>query len=130
MTEDNKENNRTPRSAETRAIKDTARKPWRPPSMLETPPAPEGFTYRWIRAEVVGQEDKKNVMSRLREGFDLVRVEEIGDFELPSIDNGKHAGVVSVVVCFWRRFRMKHVMKETPISITVHNRNKTRLTMI
>jgi hypothetical protein len=43
MTEDNKENNRTPRSAETRAIKDTARKPWRPPSMLETPPAPEGF---------------------------------------------------------------------------------------
>jgi hypothetical protein len=30
MTEDNKENNRTPRSAETRAIKDTARKPWRP----------------------------------------------------------------------------------------------------
>ena len=41
MTEDNKENNRTPRSAETRAIKDTARKPWRPPSMLETPPAPE-----------------------------------------------------------------------------------------
>jgi hypothetical protein len=35
-------------------------------------------------------------MSRLREGFDLVRVEEIGDFELPSIDNGKHAGVVSV----------------------------------
>jgi hypothetical protein len=81
MTEDNKENNRTPRSAETRAIKDTARKPWRPPSMLETPPAPE---------------DKKNVMSRLREGFDLVRVEEIGDFELPSIDNGKHAGVVSV----------------------------------
>ena len=96
MTEDNKENNRTPRSAETRAIKDTARKPWRPPSMLETPPAPEGFTYRWIRAEVVGQDDKKNVMSRLREGFDLVRVEEIGNFELPSIDNGKHAGVVSV----------------------------------
>ena len=95
MTEDKKSNNRAPRSAETRA-KDTARKPWRPPSMLETPPSPEGYTYRWIRAEVVGQEDKKNVMSRLREGFDLVRIEEIGDFELPSIDDGKHAGVVSV----------------------------------
>jgi len=95
MTEDKKTNNRAPRSAETRA-KDTARKPWRPPSMLETPPSPEGYTYRWIRAEVVGQEDKKNVMSRLREGFDLVRIEEIGDFELPSIDDGKHAGVVSV----------------------------------
>ena len=93
---DNKEtDNRTPRSADTRADMN-ARKPWRPPSMLETPPAPEGYTYRWIRAEIVGQEDKKNVMSRLREGFELVHASEIGDFELPSIDDGKHAGVVSV----------------------------------
>ena len=87
---DSKSNNRAPRSAETRA-KQVARKPWRPPSMLETPPAPEGFSYRWIRAEIVGQEDKKNVMSRLREGFELVSKEEIGDFELPSMDDGKHA---------------------------------------
>tara|TARA_Y100000004_G_scaffold39719_1_gene42822 strand:+ start:491 stop:967 length:477 start_codon:yes stop_codon:yes gene_type:complete len=92
---DSKSNNRAPRSAETRA-KQVARKPWRPPSMLETPPAPEGFSYRWIRAEIVGQEDKKNVMSRLREGFELVSKDEIGDFELPSMDDGKHAGVVSV----------------------------------
>jgi len=88
-------NNRAPRSAETRA-KDTARKPWRPPSMLDTPPAPEGYTYRWIRAELVGEEDRKNVMSRMREGFELVRAEEIGDFELPTMDDGRHAGVVAV----------------------------------
>lgn len=97
MTDENKveENNRTPRSAETRA-KDTARKPWRPPSMLDTPPAPEGYTYRWIRAELVGEEDRKNVMSRMREGFELVRSEEIKDFDLPSMDDGRHAGVVAV----------------------------------
>ena len=97
MTEDKniEKNNRTPRSAEVRA-KDTARKPWRPPSMLDTPPAPEGYTYRWIRAEIVGNEDRKNVMSRLREGFELVRSDEIGDFELPTMDDGKHAGVVAV----------------------------------
>ena len=97
MTDEKKveENNRTSRSAETRA-KDTARKPWRPPSMLDTPPAPEGYTYRWIRAELVGEEDRKNVMSRIREGFELVRIEEIGDFELPSMDDGRHAGVVAV----------------------------------
>ena len=87
--------NRTPRSAETRA-KDTARKPWRPPSMLDTPPAPEGYTYRWIRAELVGEEDRKNVMSRMREGFELVRAEEIQDFDLPTMDDGRHAGVVAV----------------------------------
>jgi hypothetical protein len=80
MADKKETNNRTPRSADTRATMN-ARKPWRPPSMLETPPAPEGYTYRWIRAE---------------EGFELVHADEIGDFELPSIDDGKHAGVVAV----------------------------------
>jgi hypothetical protein len=91
----NNEQNRTSRSADTRAKKD-ARKPWSPPTMLDTPPAPDGYTYRWIRAEVVGQEDRKNVTSRLREGFDLVRADELDGFEIPSLDDGKHAGVVSV----------------------------------
>ena len=95
MTEDKKDTNRTPRSADTRAKK-VARKPWEPPSMLDTPPAPEGYTYRWIRAEIAGSEDRKNITSRLREGFDLVRAEELDGFELPTLDNGKHAGVVSV----------------------------------
>ena len=79
MTKEKELQNRTSRSADTRAKK-VARKPWQPPSMLETPPAPEGYEYRWIRAEIVGQEDKKNVTARLREGFDLVRAEELGDF--------------------------------------------------
>ena len=95
MTDNTDKQNRTSRSADTRASNE-ARKPWSPPSMLDTPPAPEGYTYRWIRAELVGAEDKKNVTSRMREGFDLVRSEELPDFELPTIDNGKHAGVVSV----------------------------------
>ena len=88
-------NNRVSRSAETR-VKEETRKPWAPPSMLETPPNPPGYVYRWIRAEVLNEDDKKNVMSRMREGFELVRSEEIGDFDLPSIQDGKHAGVVSV----------------------------------
>ena len=87
--------NRTSRSAETRA-KDTARKPWRRPQMLDTPEPPEGYEYRWIRAEIVGQEDRKNVTARLREGFDLVRAEELDGFEIPTLDDGRHAGVVSV----------------------------------
>ena len=32
----------------------------------------------------------------MREGFDLVRAEELNGFELPTLDDGKHAGVVSV----------------------------------
>ena len=98
MTEKNNKNtNRTPRSADNRANNE-ARKPWSPPSMLDTPPAPEGYTYRWIRAEIVGQEDRKNVSSRIREGFDLVRSEELDDSHkdlFDTIQQGNHSGVVA-----------------------------------
>ena len=95
MTEDKniEKNNRTPRSAEVRA-KDTARKPWRPPSMLDTPPAPEGYKHRWIRAESAGQEDRTNVSGKLREGYELVKAEDHPDFDAPVIDEGKNAGVI------------------------------------
>ena len=70
---------RTSRSSQTRD-KTAKRQPWRPPSRLDAPQAPDGFQYRWIRAEIMGQEDKKNVSSRIREGYELVRLEELGDF--------------------------------------------------
>ena len=78
--------------------KQARRKPWRPVRKLETPPPPPGYTYRWIRAEIVGQEDRKNVSSRLSEGFDLVRSEELEDSDqdrFDSVQQGKHAGVVA-----------------------------------
>ena len=34
--------------------KSARRKQWQPARMLETPPAPEGYQYRWIRSEYVG----------------------------------------------------------------------------
>ena len=52
-------------------------KVWVPPSSLDAPPAPDGFRYRWIRAEVVGFQDTKNITGRLREGYELVRSEEV-----------------------------------------------------
>jgi hypothetical protein len=89
---------RANRSASTRA-KEERRKPWAPPSRLDAPPAPEGFEHRWIRAEVNGYEDKKNVYSKLREGYELVRIDELPEeyqHLLPTVEDGKHAGVVSV----------------------------------
>ena len=67
---------RASRSADTRA-KTERRKPWTPPSRLDTPPAPEGYEYRWIRSEVNGFQDKQNVYSKLREGYELVRLEDV-----------------------------------------------------
>ena len=89
---------RATRTATTRE-KDARRKPWKPPSRLDTPPPPEGYGYRWIRAEVNGFSDKQNVYSSMREGYELVRLEELPEeyqAMLPTIEDGKHAGVVSV----------------------------------
>lgn len=76
--------------------KDQRRKPWAPPSMLDAPPAPEGYQHRWIRAEVRGFDDRKNISARMREGYELVRADEYPDFELPVMDSGKHSGVFGV----------------------------------
>ena len=83
---------RTPRANKTRE-KQVRRKPWAPPSVLEAPPAPDGYKHRWIRAEVRGFDDTKNVSSRLREGYELVRKDEYPDFEAPVIDSGKYEGI-------------------------------------
>ena len=86
---------RTPRASKTRANK-AARKPWSPPSLLDAHPAPAGYTHRWIRAEVRGFDDRKNISARLREGWELVRKDEFPDFEAPTIEGGRHEGVFGV----------------------------------
>tara|TARA_R110000737_G_scaffold70298_2_gene98782 strand:- start:302 stop:772 length:471 start_codon:yes stop_codon:yes gene_type:complete len=86
---------RAPRAARTRAAK-PQRKPWAPPSLLDAPPAPDGYKHRWIRAEVRGFDDRKNVSSRIREGWELVRRDEYPDFEAPTIDSGRYEGVFGV----------------------------------
>ena len=86
---------KTSRTAETREKKSRPQ-PWRPPSALDAPEPPPGYKHRWLRVESLGFDDKKNISSRLREGFELVRAEEYPDFEAPTIDNGNHAGVIGV----------------------------------
>ena len=72
-------------------------KVWGPPSSLDAPPAPDGFRYRWIRAESVGFQDKKNVTGRLREGYELVRAEEVENAsDYPVVDDGRYKGVIGV----------------------------------
>lgn len=86
---------RTPRAKKSRSSS-ARRKPWAPPSMLEAPPAPDGFKHRWIRAETRGFDDRKNISAKLREGWELVREDEYPDFESPVIESGKYEGVFGV----------------------------------
>ncbi len=86
-------NTRTPRAAKSRSTEER-RKPWAPPSRLEAPPAPEGYVHRWIRTAIRGEDDKMNVHTRLREGWEPVRADEYPEYDYPVIDEGKHAGVI------------------------------------
>ena len=87
------------RAARPSRDKEVRRKPWAPPSRLDAPPAPEGYKHRWIRAEINGFEDKQNVYGRMREGYELVRNEDLPEEyrnTLPTIEEGRNTGVVSV----------------------------------
>ena len=91
-----KQENKTSRADQTRT-KSERPKVWVPPSSLDTPPAPDGFRYRWIRAESVGFQDTTNITSRIREGYELVRSEEVENAsDYPIVDEGRYKGVVGV----------------------------------
>ena len=88
--------NKTSRKLETRDKKARPRG-WVPPSNLDAPEPPEGFHHRWIRAEYRGEQDDKNVMGRLRSGYEPVKASEYPDrIDLPTISDGKWKGVIGV----------------------------------
>ena len=88
--------NKSPRKIETRE-KEARKRGWVPPSNLDAPEPPEGFHHRWVRAEFRGEQDEKNIMARLRSGYEFVRKEEYPDrMDLPSISDGKFKGVIGV----------------------------------
>ena len=91
-----KDEQKTSRASQTRS-KTERPKVWVPPSSLDAPPAPDGFRYRWIRAESMGFDDTKNIQGRLRSGYELVRAEEIENAsDYPVIESGKYKGMVGV----------------------------------
>jgi hypothetical protein len=86
---------KTSRASQTRAKAET-KKVWSPPNSLDAPPAPTGFRHQWIRAEILGQSDAKNIAASLREGWELVRADEYPDTHYPSESTGKYAGIIGV----------------------------------
>ena len=86
---------KTSRASESRA-KEVKKTTWTPPSSLDAPPAPHGFRHRWIRSEILGFDDTKNMAGKLREGWELVRADEYPNENFPSMNEGKYAGVIGV----------------------------------
>jgi len=73
--------NRITRELESRSNKERP-KTWQPASTLPEPDKQPGYAYRWIRVSIVGQADASNVSSKLREGWEPVRVEEQPQFKM------------------------------------------------
>jgi len=80
-----KEDSKASRASQSR-VKTERKKHWTQPSYLDTPNAPNGFRHRWVRFEILGYSDAKNVQGRLREGYELVRGDEFPELDYPVID--------------------------------------------
>ena len=90
---------KTSRESESRT-KLSRKKDWTPPSSLDAPPAPNGYSHRWIRTTVQGFEDTANVSKKMREGWEFVKVEqiqnEIGTNKYPFYTEGKYEGCIGI----------------------------------
>ena len=86
---------KTSRASQTRHNIEV-KKVWTPPNSLDAPPAPTGYRHQWIRSEILGQSDAKNVASSLREGWELVSADEYPDSQYPTDTQGRYAGIIGV----------------------------------
>jgi hypothetical protein len=57
-------------------------KQWMRPETLPQPDKQPGYSYRWIRVSTLNQADARNISSKLREGYEPVRIEEQPQFKL------------------------------------------------
>ena len=99
----------------TSRVNTSRRKPWQPPAKLDAPPAPDGYEHRWIRTSIRGEDDKSNVFSRMREGWERVKAEEYGDVaaKYPVIEEGKNKGIIGVGGLMLARIPTETVQERT-----------------
>ena len=64
-----------------------------PPSSLDTPTAPSGYAYRWIRTKSISWGNKRS--KKLRAGYELVKANKYSN-RFPVIDKGKFKGFIGV----------------------------------
>ena len=75
------ENNKITRDMQTRELLERP-KQWMPPELLPEPDKQAGYAYRWIRVSTLNTADPRNLSSKLREGWEPVKIEEQPKFQL------------------------------------------------
>ncbi len=87
--------NRMPRSTESRNQTQRPQQ-WMPPELLPEPDKQPGYKYRWIRVMLTGQADARNISSKIREGWEPVKVEEQPQYSLLVNGEGRWKDCVQV----------------------------------
>jgi len=87
--------NRMPRSTESRNQTQRPQQ-WAPPELLPEPDKQPGYKYRWIRVTLGGQSDARNISTKIREGWEPVKVEEQPQYSLLVNGDGRWKDCVQV----------------------------------
>lgn len=73
--------NKVSRELQTRSVLERP-KQWAPAELLPEPDKQPGYAYRWVRTSTLNNADPRNLSSKLREGWEPVRIEEQPQFQL------------------------------------------------
>jgi hypothetical protein len=87
--------NRLARELESRDTKERP-KQWMRPETLPQPDKQPGYAYRWVRVSTMNQADARNISSKLREGWEPVRIEEQPKFKLLVDPNSRFSDNIEV----------------------------------
>ena len=80
--------NRLSRELEIRENR-TRTQSWAPPTLLPNPDPQDGYAFRWIRISILNQPDPTNLSSKLREGWEPVKLSDHPELKLYSTDTSE-----------------------------------------
>jgi len=86
---------RTPREVET-TEQFTRGESWKPASLLPDIKKQPGWAYRWIRTSMAGNADARNVSSKMREGWEPVKLADHPEMHLFVDQNSRFKDSVEI----------------------------------
>lgn len=92
MADTRASNSRIAADRQERSTQDR-KKVWAPPEVLDVPPPIPGFKFRYVRKDIRGEDDTKNVLRRVKQHYEPVKASELPGFETQLVEDGKHEGV-------------------------------------
>lgn len=87
--------NRVSREVQNREFAERP-KQWMPAELLPEPDKQPGFEYRWIRVSTLNASDPRNFSSKIREGYEPVRIEEQPKFKLLVDPNSRYKDGIEI----------------------------------